>query len=636
MRKLETKEDLESLRNSATQARDANMLRVRICMTGCRAYGAGEIRDAFKREIDERGLQDKVEIVETGCHGLCARAPVIGIDPYGFFYQQLKPEDVPEIVSETLIKGKVIERLVFEVPETGEKIPVTEDIPFYKKQMRVILRNCGIIDPRDITHYIARDGYAALSKVLSTMTPEEVIDSVKASGLRGRGGAGFPTGMKWGFARSAKGDKKYLICNADEGDPGAFMDRAVLEGDPHAVLEGMIIAAYAIGAETGYIYVRAEYPIAIEHLNIAVKQAEELGLLGQNILGSGVNFEVKIKEGAGAFVCGEETALMASIEGRSGMPRSRPPFPANSGLWGKPTNINNVETFANIAPIILRGADWYAGLGTEGSKGTKLFALAGKVNNTGLIEVPMGITLREVIFDIGGGIPGEKEFKAVQIGGPSGGCVPSEYLDLPIDYDSLSKAGAIMGSGGMIAMDEDTCMVDVARYFMRFVQSESCGKCVPCRLGTKRMLEILDRIIEGMGQESDMELLAEMAGIIKDSSLCALGQTAPNPVLTTIRFFRNEYEAHINSKYCPAHVCTSLFVYQIDAEECKGCGLCKKNCPQNAIAGERKQAHTIDQTLCVKCGLCIDVCPFNAIVKAFSKRELEPSVTIADAAAPSN
>jgi NADH-quinone oxidoreductase subunit F/NADP-reducing hydrogenase subunit HndC len=502
--------------------------------------------------------------------------------------------------------------------------------------MRVILRNCGVIDPRDITHYIARDGYSALGKVLSTMTPEEVIDSVKASGLRGRGGAGFPTGMKWGFARSAKGDKKYLICNADEGDPGAFMDRAVLEGDPHAVLEGMIIAAYAIGTETGYIYVRAEYPIAIEHLNIAVKQAEELGLLGQNILGSGVNFEVKIKEGAGAFVCGEETALMASIEGRSGMPRPRPPFPANSGLWGKPTNINNVETFANIPPIILRGADWYAGLGTEGSKGTKLFALAGKVNNTGLIEVPMGITLREIIFDIGGGIPGKKEFKAVQIGGPSGGCVPAEYLDLPIDYDSLSKAGAIMGSGGMIAMDEDTCMVDVAGYFMRFVQSESCGKCVPCRLGTKRMLEILDRIIEGMGQESDMELLAEMAGTIKDSSLCALGQTAPNPVLTTIRFFRNEYEAHINSKYCPAHVCTSLFVYQIDAEECKGCGLCKKNCPQNAIAGERKQAHIIDQTLCVKCGLCIDVCPFNAVVKASSKREIEPSVTTADAVAPSN
>jgi len=619
MRKLETTEDLEFLRNSAIQARDPDMLRVRICMTGCRAYGAEEIRDAFKREIDERGLQDKVEIVETGCHGLCARAPVIGIDPYGFFYQQLKPEDVPEIVSETLIKGKVIERLVFEVPETGEKIPATEDIPFYKKQMKVILRNCGIIDPRDITHYIARDGYAALSKVLSTMTPEEVIDSVKASGLRGRGGAGFPTGMKWGFARSAKGDKKYLICNADEGDPGAFMDRAVLEGDPHAVLEGMIIAAYAIGAETGYVYVRAEYPIAIEHLNAAVKQAEELGLLGQNILGSGVNFEVKIKEGAGAFVCGEETALMASIEGRSGMPRSRPPFPANSGLWGKPTNINNVETFANIAPIILRGADWYAGLGTEGSKGTKLFALAGKVNNTGLIEVPMGITLREVVFDIGGGIPGEKEFKAVQIGGPSGGCVPAEYLDLPIDYDSLSKAGAIMGSGGMIVMDEGTCMVDVARYFMSFVQSESCGKCVPCRLGTKRMLEILERIVKGIGEESDMELLAEMAGIIKDSSLCALGQTAPNPVLTTIRFFRNEYEAHINSKYCPAHVCTSLFAYQIDGEECKGCGLCKKNCPQNAIAGERKQAHIIDQALCIKCGLCMDVCPFNAIVKASSK-----------------
>jgi NADH:ubiquinone oxidoreductase subunit F (NADH-binding)/(2Fe-2S) ferredoxin/Pyruvate/2-oxoacid:ferredoxin oxidoreductase delta subunit len=615
MEKLETPEDLESLRSTILRARDPGMLRVRICMTGCRAYGAVEIRDAFRREIDRLGLQEKVEIMETGCHGFCARAPVIVIDPQGVFYQQLTPDDVPEIVSETLVNGNIVERLVFADTKTGEHIPLADDVPFYKRQMKVVLRNCGKIDPKNIMHYIARDGYAALSKVLFTATPEEVIDSVKASGLRGRGGAGFPTGLKWGFARAAKGDTKYLICNADEGDPGAFMDRAVLEGDPHAVLEGMIIAAYAIGTETGYIYVRAEYPIAVEHLRIAVRQAEELGLLGENILGSGINFRINIKEGAGAFVCGEETALMASIEGRRGMPRPRPPFPANSGLWGKPTNINNVETFANISPIILRGADWYASIGTERSKGTKLFALAGKVNNTGLVEVPMGVSLREVVFDIGGGVPEEKEFKAVQIGGPSGGCVPAEHLDLPIDYDSLSSVGAIMGSGGMIVMDEDTCMVDVARYFMNFVQNESCGKCVPCRIGTKRMLEILTRITEGEGEDGDVDLLADMAAIIKDASLCALGQTAPNPVLTTISFFRDEYEAHIKDRRCPAHVCGSLFAYQIDASVCTGCGLCKKNCPQDAISGERRQPHEIDQELCIRCGVCFDVCRFDAVVK---------------------
>lgn len=616
MKKLKTYEDLKFLRESILGEQDPNMIRVRICMTGCRAYGAMEIRDAFRSEIDERGLQDKVKIIETGCHGFCARAPVVAIDPQGIFYQQLTAEDVPEIVSETLLNGKVVERLVFEVPGTDKRIPITDDVPFYKKQMKVVLRNCGMIDPQNIMEYIARDGYAALSKVFSSMTSEEVIESVKASGLRGRGGAGFPTGVKWGFARTAKGDTKYLICNGDEGDPGAFMDRAVLEGDPHAVLEGMIIAAYAIGCQTGYIYVRAEYPIAVEHVRIAVQQAEELGLLGRNILGSGFNFEIKIKEGAGAFVCGEETALMASIEGRRGMPRPRPPFPANSGLWGKPTNINNVETLANIAPIILKGADWYASLGTEGSKGTKLFALAGKVNNTGLVEVPMGITLREVIFDIGGGIPDDKEFKAVQIGGPSGGCVPAQHLDLPVDYDSLSSVGAIMGSGGMVVMDEDTCMVDVARYFMDFVQNESCGKCVPCRIGTKRMLETLTRISEGRGAEGDVDQLIDMAEIIKDSSLCALGQTAPNPVLTTIKFFRNEYESHIRDRCCPARVCSNLLTYQIDPELCKGCGLCAKNCPQEAISGERKEPHEIDQDLCIKCGLCFEVCPFEAVVRA--------------------
>lgn len=616
MNKLRTYEELELLRESLLGEKNPDKIRVRVCITGCRAYGALEIRDALKNEIEKQDLRDKVEIIETGCHGFCARAPVIAIDPQGFFYQQLTPEDVPEIVSETLIKGKVIERLVFQVPETDKRIPVTNDVPFYKKQMKVVLRNCGMIDPRNIMHYVANDGYGAISKVLTSMTPDEVINEVKASGLRGRGGAGFSTGMKWGFARSAKGDTKYIICNADEGDPGAFMDRAVLEGDPHAVIEGMIIGAYAIGAQNGYIYVRAEYPIAVEHLNIAVDQAEELGLLGENILGSGLNFEIHIKEGAGAFVCGEETALMASIEGDRGMPRPRPPFPANSGLWGKPTNINNVETFANISPIILKGADWYAGIGTEKGKGTKLFALAGKVNNTGLIEVPMGITLREVIFDIGGGIPDNKEFKAVQIGGPSGGCIPSQYLDLPIDYESLRSIGAVMGSGGMIVMDEDTCMVDVARYFMDFVQKESCGKCVPCRVGTRRMLEILTSITEGKGEEGDVDLLTEMGETIKDSSLCALGQTSPNPVLTTIKFFPEEYESHIGGVCCPSGVCQELISYTIDPETCRGCSICMKQCPQEAISGERKKPHEIDPELCIRCGICYDVCPFDAIMKA--------------------
>jgi len=615
MEKLKTPEDLESLRNSILQHKKPDATRVRVCMTGCRAYGAEELRDAFRREIDEKGLQDKVEIVETGCHGFCAKAPVAAIDPQGIFYQELKPEDVPEIVSETLIKGKVVERLVFEVPETDKRIPLTDDVPFYEKQMKLVLRNCGMIDPKKIEDYIARDGYTAISKAISSMSSDEVIETVTNSGLRGRGGAGFPAGVKWGFARRAKGEPKYLICNADEGDPGAFMDRAVLEGDPHTVIEGMLIAAYAIGCSEGYIYVRAEYPIAVEHVTIAVQQAEEMGLLGDNILGSDFSFHLQIKQGAGAFVCGEETALMASIEGKRGMPRPRPPFPANSGLWGKPTNINNVETLANISQIIIRGADWYSGIGTEKSKGTKVFALAGTVNNTGLVEVPMGITLREVVFDIGGGIPDDKEFKAVQIGGPSGGCIPAQYLDLPIDYDSLSSVGAIMGSGGMVVMDEDTCMVDVARYFMDFVQKESCGKCVPCRIGTKRMLEILTRITEGDGKEGDVELLFEMANIIKDSSLCALGQTAPNPVLTTIKFFRDEYDCHINEKRCPAGACCSLLSYAIDAELCRGCGLCKKNCPQEAISGERKEPHEIDPDLCVKCGICFDVCPFGAVIK---------------------
>jgi len=613
--KLKKPDDLEALRKSLIEAYDLNKTRVRICMTGCRAYGAIEIRDALKAELEKLGLTDKIEVVETGCHGFCAVAPVMVVEPQGIFYHSMKVEDVPEIVSETLVKGNIIDRLVYESPITGEKFPYEKDVPFYKDQVKVVFRNCGKINPRDIMEYIARDGYSAMAKSYFSMKPEEVIETVKASGLRGRGGAGFPAGMKWGFARAAKGDKKYIICNADEGDPGAFMDRAVLEGDPHTVLEGMLIAAYAIGADEAYIYVRAEYPIAVEHVKLAVKQAEELGLLGDNILGSGVSLQIHVKEGAGAFVCGEETALMASIEGRRGMPNMRPPFPANSGLWKKPTNINNVETFANVAPIILKGAEWYASMGTERSKGTKAFALAGKVNHTGLIEVPMGITLRKIVFDIGGGIPDGKEFKAVQIGGPSGGCLPSQHLDVPIDYDSLVAAGAIVGSGGMIVMDEETCMVDTARYFMNFVQSESCGKCVPCRVGTRRMLEILTRITEGKGKESDFDVLAEIAASVKVSSLCALGQTAPNPVLSTIRYFRDEYESHITDSCCTAHVCTELFEFRIDAEKCTGCGLCKKNCPQECISGDRRKPHEIDPELCIKCGVCFEVCPFDAVLK---------------------
>jgi len=527
-------------------------------MTGCRAYGAEEVKEAFRREIEDRDLAEKVEIRETGCHGFCARAPVVTIDPYGIFYQQLLPDDVPEIVSETLLKGRVVERLTYSHPNTGQKIAYISQIPFYCGQTYNVLGNCGKIDPRSIEQFIARDGYAALAKVLTFMRPEEVVEEVKKSGLRGRGGAGFPTGVKWGFVKTSPGDTKYLVCNADEGDPGAFMDRAVLEGDPHRVIEGMLIAAYAIGAHLGYVYVRAEYPIAVDHLKIAVEQARNLGLLGENILGSGLNFDLKIKEGAGAFVCGEETALLASIEGRRGMPRPRPPFPAQSGLWGRPTNINNVETYANISTIILKGSDWYSKIGSEASKGTKIFSLAGKINNTGLVEVPIGISIGEVIFNIGGGIPRGRKFKAVQMGGPSGGCVPIKHLGLPVDYGTLEAIGAIMGSGGMVVMDESTCMVDVARFFLSFTQSESCGKCVPCRLGTKRMLEILTRITRGEGKEEDIDLLVEMGKIIKDASLCGLGQTCPNPVLSTINHFRHEYEAHIRDKYCPAGACEAL------------------------------------------------------------------------------
>ena len=582
--------------------------------TGCKSAGSKEVQLAFSRAIEAKGLSDEVMVVETGCHGFCEHGPLVIVYPEGTFYCQVKAEDVEEIVESHLFKGRIVERLLYHEPLTHESIPNYSEINFYKKQHRLVLENCGAINPEQIEEYIAVGGYEALAKAVTTMSPEDVIEEIKKSGLRGRGGGGFPTGMKWQFAKASVSDKKYVICNADEGDPGAFMDRSVLEGDPHKILEGMAVCGYAIGADEGYIYVRAEYPLAIKRLRIAIEQAEAMGLLGENIFGSGFSFKLHIKEGAGAFVCGEETALMASIEGKRGMPRPRPPFPAVAGLWGKPTNINNVETFGNVAAIITNGADWYAGFGTEKSKGTKVFALTGKINNTGLAEVPMGITMREIIYDIGGGINGGKKFKAVQIGGPSGGCLPESMLDLSIDYDSLTAAGAMMGSGGLVVMDEDTCMVDVAKFFLNFTQSESCGKCTPCREGTKRMLEVLTRITEGQGREGDIELLEELARNIKETALCGLGQTAPNPVLSTLKYFRHEYEAHIKEKRCPAGACEKLANYEI-TDACKGCGLCARQCPVNAISGEVKKKHVIDVTKCIKCGACMAACPLRPLLR---------------------
>jgi NADP-reducing hydrogenase subunit HndC len=583
--------------------------------TGCTSSGSARIVTAFEKELATAGLDKEVKVIKTGCFGLCALGPIVVVYPEGAFYSQVKPEDIPEIVEEHLLKGRIVKRLLYSETVQEDTIKSLGETDFYKKQLRVALKNCGVIDPEDINEYIAYDGYMALGKVLTEMTPEEVVQCILDSGLRGRGGGGFPTGRKWAFAAAQPKGVKYVCCNADEGDPGAFMDRSVLEGDPHVVLEAMAIAGYAIGAQQGYIYVRAEYPIAVKRLQVAIGQARELGLLGKNILGTGFDFDIDIRLGAGAFVCGEETALMTSIEGHRGEPRPRPPFPAVKGLFGKPTILNNVETYANVPQIILKGADWFASMGTEKSKGTKVFALGGKIHNTGLVEVPMGTTLREIVEEIGGGIPNGKKFKAAQTGGPSGGCIPAQYLDIPVDYDNLIEIGSMMGSGGLIVMDEDTCMVDIAKFFLEFTVDESCGKCTPCRIGTKRLYELLDKITKGKATMEDLDKLETLCYHIKENALCGLGQTAPNPVLSTLKYFRDEYVAHIVEKRCPAGVCKSLLTIQILPDKCRGCTLCARNCPTGAISGKVKEAHVIDTEKCVKCGVCIEKCRFGAIVK---------------------
>ncbi len=614
----------------SSQSRSDKQRTIYICEgTGCVSSKSRLVREALEKAVVEFGVGD-VKVDYTGCHGFCEQGPLAVIEPEGIFYTHVSVDDVPEIVQSHLRDGHPVERLFYRDPVSGEAIPYHKDIDFYAKQQRIVLRNCGRLNPERIEDYLDKGGYQSLRKVVFEMTPEQVIDEVKRSGLRGRGGAGFPTARKWEFCRSYPGEVKYLICNADEGDPGAFMDRSTMEGDPHTVIEGMVIAAYAIGATEGYIYIRAEYPLAVKRLRIAMEQAEEKGFIGENILGSKFGFKVHVKEGAGAFVCGEETGLLASIEGKRGMPRPRPPFPAQSGLWAKPTTINNVKTLAVLPVIIAEGAEKYASVGSEKSKGTAVFALTGKISNSGLIEVPMGISIREIVYKIGGGIPKGREFKAVQTGGPSGGCLPASMLDLPVDYESLAKAGSIMGSGGMVVMDEDTCMVDVARYFLSFTQVESCGKCVPCRLGTKQMLDILEDITKGEGRIEDIDLLLDLAEQVKAGSLCALGGTAPNPVITTLRYFRDEYEEHITEKRCRALSCQSLTSFYIDPEKCQGCMICARNCSVEAIAGDKRMVHVIDQDKCIKCRVCLDVCPpkFDAVVKVSGEEFSVPSEPI--------
>jgi NADH-quinone oxidoreductase subunit F len=629
VKKIRNPADLVQLREALVSQRDPERPCITVCAgTGCQAYGCNGIIAAFRDELEVRGIAGQFDVLTTGCHGFCERGPVVVIKPEGIFYERMQIKDVAEVVEETLVNGKVVERLLYQHPETDERLVHEHDVPFYKLQQREILWMNGFIDPTSIEDYLAVGGYKALVKALCEMSPEEVVDAVQRSGLRGRGGAGFPTGRKWESCRRAEGDIKYVICNADEGDPGAYMDRSIMEGNPHSVLEGMIIGAYAIGdCRQGYIYVRHEYPLAVENADLALQAARRYGLLGENIAGSGFSFDVQIRRGGGAFVCGESSALMRSLQGDVGEPQAKYVRSVEKGLWERPTTLNNVETWANVPLIIDRGWEWYAGIGTEGSKGTKIFSLVGKINNTGLVEVPMGVSLRKIIFDIGGGVPGGKAFKAVQTGGPSGGCIPESMLDLPVDFDELTKAGSMMGSGGMIVMDETTCMVDIARYFLDFLKEESCGKCVPCREGIARSLEILNRICEGQGQPEDIDLLEELSETIQGFSLCALGQTAPNPVLSTIRYFREEYEAHIHEKRCPAGVCKALIDYWIDPNLCTGCGACTRVCPQECIVGEKKASHVINKMHCIKCGACYDVCRFDAIV--VRSGELQPVPALA-------